>query len=523
MLLKKRKNANNLPPTTEQDFAKIIQNDFIYVDKTEYLYKLIDSNITYFFLARPRRFGKSLLISALKEIFRGNQELFTGLYIYNKIKWNSYPIIHIDFLSFYSEEASLNQLLIKKIKDIAKKFDIILDSEIENQLFEELIIKINKKYKKKVVVLIDEYDYPIINNIDNIDVVLRNRNVLKAFYSILKSCDQYLRFVFITGISKFSQTSIFSGLNNLNDISFDKNYYGITGLTEDELQKYFPSYIDKLSIEEQKTKEEILSKIKYWYNGYSWNGVNKVYNIFSILNLFDKLSFMPYWFETAIPSVLVKFIKKQKDFNIDFTDITIDPLMLTTSDVESIQLIPLLFQTGYLTISQVIKTENDMLYILNYPNYEVRKNFINYIFRDFNSNNVNLIRNIIDSLKNNDIDKVMLYLHSIIASIPNYIFDYQNESYYHSIIHAVFTLLFDYSYAEVSTNIGRIDEVVELNNGVFIFEFKLTSKEEAMRQIKQKRYFDKYKIKNKPIFLIAVGISKEDRNIKDWVIERIDG
>ena len=382
-----KRKTNKLPPTTEQDFTKIIENDFIYVDKTEYLCKLIKSNTTYFFLARPRRFGKSLLISTLKEIFRGNEKLFKGLYIYNEIDWVSYPIIHIDFLSFYSEEVSLNQLLIKKIKDIARNFDIILDSDIENQLFEELIVKLNKKYKKKVVVLIDEYDAPIINNIDNIDVVLRNRNTLKAFYSILKSCDEHLRFVFLTGVSKFSQTSIFSGLNNLNDISFDKNYYGITGLTQDELEKYFPSYIEKLSIEEQKTKEEIIARIKYWYNGYSWNGVDKIFNIYSVLNLFDKLSFMPYWLETGASSMLMKFIKKQKDFNIDFTDIKSEPLDLRVADVEKIQLIPLLFQTGYLTISRAEKTENDIWYILNYPNYEVRKNFINYIFRDFDSNN----------------------------------------------------------------------------------------------------------------------------------------
>ncbi len=340
-------------PLSIQTFSEMIEEQYLYVDKTQYILELMTSG-KFFFLSRPRRFGKSLLVSTLKEVFAGNQELFKGLFIYDKIDWKPYPVIHLDLSRVSSDdEHVLKQSLLSSLNTVARDFDITLAEKFLKDRFFELIHTLYNTIRQKVVVLVDEYDKPIIDFVDDIERAGKNKNVLKNFYGVLKGCDQYLQFVLLTGVSKFSRVSVFSDLNNLNDITLSSQYATLLGYTQKELEHYFADYIEQLCREKHLSTEQLLSKIREWYNGYSWNGQERVYNPVSILNLFEKKTFRNYWFATGTPAFLIALIKQTQYDVTEFEYQHVPDLVFDSYDITNMNVFSLLFQTGYLTITDI--------------------------------------------------------------------------------------------------------------------------------------------------------------------------
>jgi len=351
-------------PIGIQSFTKIREEDYYYADKTPFVKKLEDGG--YYFLSRPRRFGKSLFLDTLKEAFSGNKKLFEGLYIYDKWDWNKkHPVIKIDLSQAISKddeklEYSLNSFL----DDIAKEYSITLKKQYSNLKFDELIHKLHEKYSQKVVVLIDEYDKPILDVIENIEQAKKNRDVLKKFFEVLKPNDAHIHLAFLTGVSRFSKVSIFSGLNQLRDITISKEFATICGYTQEDLETVFADRLKDFDKEE----------VKKWYNGYSWLG-EPVYNPFDILLLFAEGIFRPYWFETGTPTFLIKLFKKQKYYLPQIENLEVGEELLSNLDIDFIYPENLLFQAGYLTIRKQIRKANKIKYLLSYPNLEVRISF----------------------------------------------------------------------------------------------------------------------------------------------------
>jgi len=508
-----------LLPIGIQTFEKIRNSNYYYVDKTMFVKKLEDGG--YYFLSRPRRFGKSLFLDTLKEAFSGNKELFKGLYLYDNWNWEKrYPVITINFTSGVM---SSSQLLKKNIHHIletnAKRYELNLEEkEVINIKFEELITKIHQKHNMPVVVLVDEYDKPILDAIENIEVARENREILKDFYSVLKGMDPYLKLVFLTGVSRFSKVSIFSGLNQLNDITIDPNFATVCGYTQSELESVF----------EDRLKDFDKEKIKVWYNGYNWLG-ERVYNPFDILLLFDKKTFKPYWFETGTPTFLIKMFMKNRYYIPELENLEVGDEILSNLDVDNIRLENLLFQAGYLTIKEFL--EEDGVYILSYPNLEVRKSLNNafLFYLDFDASKITKTElNIKQILKEKNIDKLKDAIYTFFASIPhdwyrkNDIDSY--EGFYASIVYALFNGAGLNVIAEDNTNKGQIDLSVFNQDSVYIVEFKVVEDKEedlALKQIKEKRYYEKYKGKYQEIYLIGIEFSKKDKNIVGFEWEKV--
>ena len=497
-------------PIGIQSFDKLREENFLYVDKTPYLHDLVNS-AGYYFLSRPRRFGKSLFVNTIEALFQGKKELFKGLFIEDKWNWEqTNPVIKISFSNIDHKELGLSVAIKKELRKLANNFGFELESDSNGLMFRELIETIYKT-QGKVVVLIDEYDKPIIDYLGiNTEKALENQDVLKGFYSILKDADDYLRMVFITGVSKFSRVSIFSDLNNLMDLTINDSYAGICGITQAELENNFP--------EELKLYDN--EKIKFWYNGYSWDLKTKVYNPFSLLNFFrDKGKFRNYWFVTGTPTFLINLSKDKKLVN--FENIAISPTSLEAYRIDNIQLIPLMFQTGYLTIKD-IDPETD-IYTLDYPNQEVRSAFLenlanNYIQNSEDEQSVILALQISTALKEGNLEKVQQILNTLFKSIPYTLWQKENEHFYHAIIHLIFKLLGIYVDSEVQTSDGRMDALVRLEKYVYCFEFKLDeSADVALEQIEKKGYLTPYLHQGRTCIGIGVNFSKEEKKVKEFL------
>ena len=374
-------------------FSDFIKYDYIYVDKTKDIYNLFAFGGKYYFLSRPRRFGKSLLLSTLKEIFSGNKELFKGLWIYDKIKWETYPVIHIDFLGLnYTSTGELIETLHYLVNQNAQYHKVKLEEKTYDKRFRELVKKLSQR--NKVVVLVDEYDKPIIDFVDKKEIALGNRNILKSFYGNLKGLDEYLKFVFITGVSKFSKVSVFSDLNNLDDITLDKKYTTMLGYTHQELRHYFDQRLEKLETELGIKKHLILEKINLWYNGYSWDGKNFVYNPHSVLNVFKKERFDNYWFASATPTFLFKQIQTFHTPVEKLENYESDGTIFESYDIDRMNVISLLFQTGYLTIKKIDEISlTTRMYYFSYPNMEVKESFLKHLFSEFSKKKWNTMKN----------------------------------------------------------------------------------------------------------------------------------
>jgi hypothetical protein len=502
-------------PIGIQTFRDIIEGNYYYVDKTAFILKLAKGK--YYFLSRPRRFGKSLFLDTIKEAFSGNKELFKGLYIYGKWDWSKkHPIIKISFaIGTNNNSEKLRSTISFNLKNVAYDYKINLEEEELNLKFYELIRKLYEKYNEKVVILIDEYDKPILDAIENIEYAKENREILKDFYSVLKDADPYIKLAFLTGVSRFSKVSIFSGLNQLNDITLDPNFATICGYTQTDLETVFADTIKDFDKEE----------VRKWYNGYSWLG-EKVYNPFDILMLFDKKIFRPYWFETGTPTFLIKLFKQNKYYLPELENLEVGEELLSNLDIDDLYVENLLFQSGYLTIKDAIEEPTERIYILSYPNFEVKKSFNSYFLLYFLQDKS--IKGKTDiaiksALRDNQIEKLKDILHRFFASIP---YDWYRkndlesyEGFYASIVYALFSGAGFETIAEDTTNKGRIDLTIIYNNKVYIIEFKVIEDQPentALKQIEEKKYNEKYLGKYEEVYLIGIEFSKKDRNIVDF-------
>jgi len=505
-------------PIGIQTFSDIIENDYLYVDKTKKIFDLVKNPKGVYFLSRPRRFGKSLLISTLNEIFKGNKELFKGLWIYKAdYAWGKYPVVQIDFSkSKARNEDELINYILYQLDKIAQVYGITLEQTQYDIKFDELLTKLSGI--NKVVVLIDEYDKPIIDNIENPKLAVELREILKGFYTIIKACDEHIRFVLLTGVSKFSKAGVFSGLNNLEDISMDAQYSSLLGITMEEMETCFKDHIDFFVKRKKISNAELMKKIIYWYNGFCFSkSCRKVFNPFSALLLFKKLDFSNYWFESATPGFLIKLIKGKKIDIEKMQKLEVREENLSTYEIEDLSLIPLLFQTGYLTIKGY--DEDFMTYRLGYPNFEVENSFQYALLRSYSYTETNgYLVGLIRALRNDDFELFFDTLRIFFADIP-YDLQLNKEKYYQTIFYLIFSLIGLKIEAEVKTNKGRIDAVI-IDKDIYIFEFKFSGgKNKALNQIKDKEYFEKYQAMNKAIYLF--GVEFTDRNIGDWVVEKM--
>lgn len=511
-------------PLGIQSFATIIKDNYLYIDKTEYIHRLLAEGGKYFFLSRPRRFGKSLLISTLAEIFSGNKELFKGLWIYDKIQWEKYPIIQIDFSVLnYKTPERLEETLGRLMDDLAQSHGVSLDPKrYYNEKFYELIKKISSN--GKVIILIDEYDKPIIDRIEDIELAKQNRDILRDFYGVIKNADKDIKFTFITGVSKFSRVSVFSGLNNLRDITLSDEFATLLGYTKDEMTRYFSDRIESLSQSLKLDIRELTGNIKKWYNGYSWDGNNFVYNPHSILNFFTEKSFKNYWFATGTPSFLVELLKgKQKDVR-EFENKPVGDYVFESYNIESLDTTSLLFQTGYLTIKKSGVRDNlENEYILTYPNKEVRDSLLHHLFGAYTGKELGsstaLIRRLNDALIQHSYEEFFEIIKSLFASISYNIFIQDREAYYHSIIYMIFKLMGAEVRTEVQTVRGRIDVVVETPETIYVMEFKMGTAREALDQIEEKKYYEAYSSDTRTIKLVGIGFSLDQKNIHDYKIQ----
>ncbi|MBU0702029.1 ATP-binding protein [bacterium] len=508
-------------PIGIQTFEKIINENYCYVDKTRIIHELIN-NGTYFFLSRPRRFGKSLLIDTIKDLFEGREELFKGLWIEDKWDFSKkYPIIKIDFgAGIPKERVELNKRIREILEINQEELGVKCAFETISGCFNELIMKAALKYKERVVVLIDEYDKPILDNIEEPMIAQQMREELKNLYSVLKSTDAYIKFVMLTGVSKFSKVSLFSGLNNLRDITLDERYAAICGYTQNDLETVFKEYLGGVDLE----------RVRLWYNGYSWLG-EKAYNPFDILLFLDSpgKEFRNYWFETGSPTFLLKLLKERKYYIPEFEEIRAGEELIGAFDVDFIEPAALLFQTGYLTIKEKKNLGDNIYFTLSYPNLEVKKSLNEYIanYFVFDAGMHQRARiEIYESIERMELESLRDAFFRLFAAIP-YEWYMKNEldkyeGYYASIFYAVFASLGYDLRVEESTNRGRIDMAIKTDKTIIMFEFKVVEGESgqntALEQIKSKRYYEKYSGLNRDVYLVGIEFSKEERNIVkfDW-------
>lgn len=510
-------------PVGRQDFKSIIDDNYLYIDKTELIYKLINSG-AYYFLSRPRRFGKSLLLSTLKQIFLGNKDLFKSLYIENvDYHWKKYPVIYLDFSAgMYRTLEEFNESLKFSFSQIALKYNIDLSSAIN--ISQQIVILITELSKiEKVVILIDEYDRPLLDNILNLEIAKMQQEALRGFYLAIKSLDKHIQFLFMTGVSRFSKTSVFSGLNNLNDITYSQEYSTLVGYTENEINKYFDDYFERISQKENENIIDLKKEIQNWYNGYQFSANPiRVYNSFSVLSYLNSGELHNYWFASGTPKFLVDLINEKKYSIESFENVEVNIDSLGNFDIDDLQPIPLLLQTGYLTIKSYNKDTKN--YLLTYPNTETKNAFLLYFFNRLTDHYQHKITSVAFNLRkhllNNEIDKFFDALKIFMSSIPSDI-HISKEKYYHSIFYIVLSLSGIEVLSENGTNIGRIDAVMQTAKDIYIIEFKLNkSAQVALQQIKDKKYYEKFLNLQKNIYLIGVEFNTDERNIKEYIVEK---
>ena len=501
-------------PIGIQTFSEIINEDYLYIDKTGIAYSLID-RFKYVFLSRPRRFGKSLFLDTLHNIFEGNRELFRGLLIEDQWNWEvSYPVILISFSGGIDSRETLRKNLFYILKSNQKRLAIHCDEKDDpNQCFAELIERAWEKYHQKVVILIDEYDKPILDNMENIPAALEIRDGIRNFYTKIKENDRYLRFAFLTGVSKFAKVSIFSGLNNLEDISLNPDYGNICGYTQLDLDTTFAPYLERVDME----------KVKRWYNGYNFLG-DSVYNPFDIL-LFIKnhFEFDNYWFETGTPSFLIELIKKNHYFIPRFEGLCVNKSLLNSFDIQNLNLETILFQSGYLTIKRQLPLDMGFGYELGFPNMEVRISFNDYILQSMTtvSENEPIRRELFALLMSGDVASLEPAIKRLFASIAYN--NYTNndiaryEGFYASVLYAYFSSMVVGIIAEDASNMGRIDLTLVVGGRTFLFEFKV-SDGEPLEQIKRMKYYEKYEGER---YLIGIVFDPKTRNVSKFEVEMV--
>lgn len=517
-------------PVDVHDFHNMIIDDHVYVDKTQYIHKMATEG-TYYFLSRPRRFGKTLLVSTLEHLFSGNKELFKGLWIESAgWDWAPHPVLKIDFNEITTETPEkLRQGLWLTLQKTGQDHQINLSSQLLPESFKEIILGLYNRNGQQVVVLVDEYDKPLITHLgkgeEELEIAKRNRDVLREFYGVLKggNVGRALQFVFLTGISKFARVSIFSELNNLDDLSMQEPYSALLGYTDEELVRYFEPYIRQLSKRLKAPVEETLKDIRTWYNGYRFSDLEeKVYNPFSIAKLLKQGKFQNYWFDTATPAFLVNLIKEKKYPIPDIENLQLVETSFSTYDLDRLDLEPLLFQTGYITI----RGFDGVRYKLGYPNQEVKNAFLSYLYKSL----VEIPRTTIkeqytllhEFLADEKLEQFIETANAILAAIPYEHIRDQDEHYYHTVFYLMLSASGVLVQTEPLTSIGRIDMEVYFPDKVYIVELKCNqSAEQAIAQIKEKKYFEKHVNGGKKILLLGVNFSTEERRITEWRVEEV--
>ncbi len=513
----------------------ILDDNMVYIDKTDHAYNMIKTRGR-FFLSRPRRFGKSLFVDTLKEIFEGNKELFKGLYIYDKWNWEkSYPVVKIDFASGLVKDSESLKI---RITDILSrnanrlKCSLKTDSDLAGML-NSLIDQCLEKYSRPIVLLIDEYDKPLLDNIEDHSMAIKIRDGLKAFYSVIKEQDANIQFVLLTGVSKFSKVNIFSGINNLEDITLDRTYATICGYTHTDLETSFQEHL----------KDVNWQKLRTWYNGYNFLG-EPVYNPFDILLFISKgKQFKHYWFETGTPSFLVKLFQKNKYFLPDLNNIEISEEMLGSFEIDSIEPVTLLFQSGYLTITEIKEKMNSFIYKLSFPNLEVKIAFNQYLISAYSKitqDKIYYAENSYNALTTGSLAGLKDAIFRLFAGIPYRNFTNNDllefEGWYASVLYAFFSAINCDIIPEDITNKGQADMTVMINEYIYVMEIKVISQastlvdrssdkpgerktNSALQQIQQRGYAEKYKNSDeKTVFEVGMIFSQTERNLVafDW-------
>lgn len=520
--------TRKLYPIGIQTFSEIRTNDNLYIDKTAYIYRMANSDGKYFFLSRPRRFGKSLLVSTLLSYFEGRKELFKGLAIDNlENEWAEYPVLHFDLSGGkHQEEDQLNRYLDFILKDNERRFGVECDAVDANVRLANLIASVYKKTGKQVVVLIDEYDAPLLDVVHQDERLESSRYLMRNFYSPLKQCEPMLRFVFLTGITKFSQLSIFSELNNITNISMDEAYAGICGITKEELLTQMSDDIDRLAEKLSITREVAIQQLKDNYDGYHFTYPSPdIFNPYSLLNCFSKEKIGAYWFAFGTPTFLIEMMRKFGTTPMDIGEsemADVSDFDAPTETMESI--VPLLYQSGYVTIKDYDEDTN--LYELGIPNKEIRiglfKSLLpNYLTRSSQRGKVAIAQMSV-LIKNGDIDGALELFRTFLATVP-YCENTKYEGYFQQLMYVVFALLTDYRIlVEQRTSKGRTDITLETQASIYIMELKFgNTADEALAQINANHYADAFAMSNKKTIKVGIGFDvKDERNITDWKVER---
>ena len=510
-------------PVGIQQFEKLRQGGYVYIDKTKYIYDLVDRGC-YYFLSRPRRFGKSLLMSTIEAYLSGRKDLFEGLAIEKlETEWTQYPILHLDLNSQkYDTPEALTDILNNAVSQWEQTYGIVETEKSLGMRFGGVMQRAYEKTGRQVVVLIDEYDKPLLQAYGNDDLLNDYRGTLKAFYGNLKSCDKYIKFALLTGVTKFGKVSVFSDLNNLMDISMDLRYAPICGITEGELHDYFDNEIQLLAEAQKMTVEETYAKLKEDFDGYHFHeDAEGMYNPFSILNTLAKRQFRDYWFETGTPTLLVNMLRNT---NFDLDTLTTEPVSSDELDCifDDDNPVPVIFQSGYLTINTYNREFNS--YTLCYPNREVKEGFIRFLLPYYTQNKKRgsfKLDNFVQDLRGGRVEEFMTRLQSLFADTP-YLLVHggDRERHYHNVIYLLTRLMGFYVKAEYQTAAGRIDMVLETSDYVYVMEFKLNgSAEEALQQINDKGYALPFLSSGKKVYKIGVNFSAETKSIDRWAIE----
>ena len=529
-------------PIGAQNFQDLREKEFVYVDKTPYILQLVSTSKTYF-LSRPRRFGKSLLLSTLAAYFSGKRELFKGLYLEQaelelaarekREAWLEYPVLYLDLnASNYNVPESLTIKLDDHLTLWEELYGTASSEKDFSSRFMGVIRRAYEKTGRQVVVLIDEYDKPLLDTIDRSQLNDDYRDILRAFFSVIKSSDRYLRFAFLTGITRFSKVSVFSGLNNLKDLSLREDFSGICGITEAELKANFAPEIEALALKQKKSCEEVLVTLKRRYDGYLFAAEGeKVYNPFSLLNAFDARSFSDYWYATGTPTFLVEYLRTVH-YNIPDLDgnVFLNERNLEHNRADAQNVLPILYQAGYLTIKEYIAGGN--VYRLGFPNDEVRYGFLDNLLPAFTSigtsDTGHAVWELVKGIQSGDVDGFMMRIQSILSGIP---YDTLpagevtlRERDYQIAVYLVFSLLGEFVQTEVQNASGRADCIVHTANTIYLFEFKLWSKgtaSDALAQIKLNGYDLPYRSSSKRLLLIGASFDEKKRTLGAWEIEEL--
>ena len=514
-----------LYPVGIQTFSELMNKNYLYIDKTEYVYRMTHSGGKYMFLSRPRRFGKSLLTSTLHSYFAGQKELFKGLAIERlETEWTEYPVLHFDMsLGKHLDKDGLNDFLAYQLENYNKKYGIThVVSGVNNQLT-EVIRRAYEQTGKQVVVLIDEYDAPLLDVVHEDKNLPVLRNVMRNFYSPLKGCDPYLRYVFLTGITKFSQLSIFSELNNIENISMDEKYAGICGITREELLTQMAEDIDRLAEKLKITHEETVGRLRNYYDGYHfmWPSPD-VYNPFSLMNAFEDGKLNSYWFGSGTPTYLIEMLRK---YRVSPQQLGAPQRAMASSfdapTERMTSIVPLLYQSGYVTIKGYSPISE--LYTLEIPNKEVRiglmKSLLPCYLNQYATEGLTTVGLLYESIYEDRMDDALRLLQTFLATVPQ-CDNTDYEGHYQSLLYTIFSLLGMYVDVEVRTPHGRVDMVMRTHTTLYVIELKLDKRADAaMSQIDLKNYPERFALCGLPIVRVGINFSKARRTLEDWVIE----